>query len=224
VKYIAKGSEPSVLRIYKADGNTLYEGGSLNKIEIQRQLLQEQKGLCAYCMSRISINEGMRPRMIIEHIKCRTNYTDLQLDYENMLGVCLGGSDNKFRQAHCDKSKDSSSSHYDIQTLNPLKVNVESFIQFIETGTMLSLNKDISVDKDIEALNLNEEFLRINRGQILRELKDGYKRAWNRSSSDVHHFLNENIKKWSQLNPKGYLPEYNLVALKFLNKKLDRIK
>jgi len=79
---------------YKREGGILYVGGNLDKLYIQKQLLNEQKGLCTYCMRRIDAVQGNTPQMIIEHVKCRDLHPALQLDYKNMLGVCFGGSDN----------------------------------------------------------------------------------------------------------------------------------
>ena len=226
MRYIGKGIEPSVLRDYKAQGGTQYEGGSLDKTEIQLQLLREQKGLCAYCMARMSYVVGHTPKMIVEHVKCRTNHSALQLDYNNMLGVCLGNSDIKKADLRCDKSKDTPKGyHYELRKLNPLNHNVESLIHFLETGTIKAVNGDVDVEDDINALNLNEEFTRIYREYILIRLKKDYKRACRTNNRRVViQFLEGNIRKWSQLNSKGYLQPYNLVALNFLNNKRARLR
>ncbi|MCT4673696.1 MAG: TIGR02646 family protein [Prolixibacteraceae bacterium] len=225
MRNINKGNEPRVLMNYKAQGGKSYKDGSLQITDIQEQLLKEQKGLCGYCMDRISAIPGRVPKMNVEHILCREHYPDLELEYTNMLGVCLGGSENRGGKLHCDKSKDRNGIHYELKKLNPLNSDVESLIQFLESGKIKSVNDDKEVEKDIEALNLNEDFLRINREKILKRLKDDYKRVCkNNNRSDVVKFLDSNIRKWSQINKDGFLQPYNLVALKFLEKKKDRLK
>lgn len=90
MRHFRKDVEPRALTDYKREGGSLYVGGNLDKSDIQKQLLKEQKGLCAYCMRRIDAVQGNTPQMIIEHVKCRDLYPALQLDYKNMLGVCFG--------------------------------------------------------------------------------------------------------------------------------------
>lgn len=60
----------------------------LNKEVIKEQLLKEQHGLCAYCMSRIRNDSNMR----IDHfIPIQASGADA-LNYGNMVGCCNGGS------------------------------------------------------------------------------------------------------------------------------------
>lgn len=225
MKYISKGREPEVLKKFKKDDGTKYINGGLKITEIQQQLLAEQKGLCAYCMDRIYAELGKNTNMIVEHVKCRTNHSALQLDYNNMLGVCFGGEKNPMMEPHCDKSKDTPKGyHYELIKLNPLNHNVESLIRFLETGTIIAVNGDVDVESDIIGLNLNEEITRINRENILKRLKEDYKNVCRTNNKAlVRRFLEENINKWSKLNNKGYLQPYNLVALKFLNNKRAKL-
>lgn len=58
MRNINKGNEPRVLMNYKAQGGKSYKDGSLQITDIQEQLLKEQKGLCGYCMDRISAIPG----------------------------------------------------------------------------------------------------------------------------------------------------------------------
>jgi len=80
------------------------------KETIKECLIQEQHGLCAYCMQPIQIKSTK-----IEHWKPLSKNTEDALDYENMLGVCYGGEksenpleirDEKDRRVLCcDASK-----------------------------------------------------------------------------------------------------------------------
>lgn len=220
MRHFRKDVEPRALTDYKREGGSLYVGGNLDKSDIQKQLLKEQKGLCAYCMRRIDAVQGNTPQMIIEHVKCRDLYPALQLDYKNMLGVCFGGSDNPMYKEHCDKSKDKGGNHYELLKLNPLNVNVESLFYFLDTGTIKAVNDDEAVVSDICALNLNEEFTRINREKIIIKLKEAYKRVCRKADKSlVKKFIDKEITKWKRLNNKGYLQPYNIIAIKFLEKK-----
>nr|WP_319397976.1 retron system putative HNH endonuclease [uncultured Carboxylicivirga sp.] len=220
MKHITKGSEPPTLTQFKRDGGTKYEGQGLDKSEIQQQLLLEQKGLCAYCLCRIHAVEGGLPQMGIEHIKCRKNHPDLQLDYKNMLGVCKGGEGNPKQNAHCDKSKDVGDYHYEIKKLNPLNTNIETLIKFLDNGKIISTHDDADVEADIRALNLNEYYTQINRESIITKLKEDYKRArLTKNIAHVEEFKRKQLSKWErQVNKQGYLQPYNLVAIKYLHK------
>lgn len=221
MRYIQKGTEPNVLTVYKAQGGTQYEGGNLDKTEIQLQLLKEQKGLCAYCMARISFVPGHTPKMIIEHRCCRELHKELELKYSNMLGVCLGNSDNRKAEPRCDKSKDSNKHHYELKKLIPTNQNVETLFHFLPNGQMIAKNNDPEVQQDIEALNLNEYYSRINRENILQKLITGYRKVRKTANPAlVKNFLNKELNKWNALNNKGYLQPYCLVATKFIQSKL----
>ena len=62
-----------------------FENLRAKKILIKDSLLQEQHGLCAYCMK--SIQEVAR----IEHWKPLSSNTEDTLEYVNMFAVCDGG-------------------------------------------------------------------------------------------------------------------------------------
>ena len=60
------------------------------KADIKNSLLEEQNGVCAYCMRQIEYN-----KMRVEHWLPQSQAVNSTLDYSNMLGVCNGeiGSD-----------------------------------------------------------------------------------------------------------------------------------
>lgn len=76
------------------------------KIEIAAALCKEQHGLCAYCMSRIVSSE--HGSMKIEHYKALSRNKEQALDYQNFLGVCLGGEKDNKDKPHilcCDAAR-----------------------------------------------------------------------------------------------------------------------
>ncbi|MFA8451404.1 MAG: retron system putative HNH endonuclease [Bacteroidales bacterium] len=228
MRFIDKRREPKVLSEYKAKGGTRYDGGSLKKNEIQEQLLNEQKGLCAYCMKRISAPLNKTPHLNIEHILCRTHYPNKELDYLNMVGVCLGNSDKKNAELHCDKSKDSSKHHYLLKKLIPTTEDVESFFKFTKNGKMIPVSEDIDIQRDIQrdidALNLNEFYTKKNRENIIIKLENDYKRKCkSKNKGEVYKFLRKELLKWNTLNENGFLQPYCIVAIKFISKKLRQI-
>ena len=62
---------------------------SLSKEPIRLSLLEEQSGLCAYCMRKLE-NKGKTTH--IEHWYPLSKDKERALDYNNMLAVCDGGS------------------------------------------------------------------------------------------------------------------------------------
>lgn len=62
----------------------------LDKGAVRLSLLEEQHGLCAYCMKRIT-NDGLVTS--IEHWVPLSKDKALALDYNNFLAVCKGGAD-----------------------------------------------------------------------------------------------------------------------------------
>ena len=92
---IRRGKEPdSLLQYRKSAANACYEElPSKPREDIRKQMWEEQKGLCAYCMRQIKYPEDVR----IEHYSVRHpdggEYDAANtLDYKRMLGVCYGNS------------------------------------------------------------------------------------------------------------------------------------
>ncbi|GAB6168828.1 hypothetical protein JCM1393_12880 [Clostridium carnis] len=161
---IKKGREPNSLTIYKKQINAYYDG--CNKGDIRQALLKEQGYLCAYCMKRIS-----EDNMKIEHYVTQSSSDDKEaLEYNNMLGVCLGNTDikTKYENLTCDSHRGNAQ-----LTVNPfLKASID-LIKYSENGEIYSENSDINKDLN-ETLNLNcdQALLKVNRARVLKELKN----------------------------------------------------
>ena len=121
----------------------------LDKGIIRRQLLSEQKGLCAYCMRRIRDDEAT----VIEHwIPVSTDGT-AALEPANMLACCNGGrtSVEKSKILCCDASKENQSI-----TLNPCNNEQMDRIRYRSDGTIYVYPDDEELTRDInEVLHLN---------------------------------------------------------------------
>jgi len=85
MKYIIKAKEPKALRLYTT--TTPHANYSFSaKSEIRENLLLEQRGICAYCVQRISVDrdeELNRYKTEIEHYKSQDAFPGLALDYKN---------------------------------------------------------------------------------------------------------------------------------------------
>lgn len=178
---INKLTEPQGLRYYKSSSEQLtYEDLSryrtyINKsgesafFELRSQLLKEQKYVCAYCGQKLLFveNENGAPQMKTEHFIPQNDTVENDLNYQNLLGCCLGGQDKK-GDNYCDSQKGSKflSNIQNPSTLRSrdrtirYKVNRKSEEVFI-------LSSDLEKDKELNTvLNLNHQFLQNRRFQI----------------------------------------------------------
>jgi uncharacterized protein (TIGR02646 family) len=110
---ISKLPEPQGLRNYKIAPEKLikspYDDFCYNEtrfFELRDQLLREQKYVCAYCGQKLLIveNENGKPQMKTEHFTPQNETIANDLDYQNLLGCCLGGQD-KAGIGYCDSQK-----------------------------------------------------------------------------------------------------------------------
>lgn len=93
MKYIKKGQAPQTFTDWKSQENENWQPNWDNlrgkeKSAVYDTLLKEQGYICCYCGRRIS-----RETSHIEHLKPRTNYPDLAIEYVNLLASCQGESE-----------------------------------------------------------------------------------------------------------------------------------
>lgn len=129
------------------------------KKELRKSLVSEQRGICCYCMSPLVVDERM---MKIEHFKCQEDHPDLQLDYANLLGACMGNSKKK-GELHCDSHKGNLTLHF-----NPANRTfaIERLIVYKTDGTITSTNQQLAQDIN-KVLNLNSMKLKNSRKAAL---------------------------------------------------------
>ena len=103
-------SMPEWKKILEGDSRAIRENGFdlLSKDIIRRSLLEEQHGLCAYCMKRLK-DDGRHTT--IEHLVPLSRDKEKSLDYRNMAAVCKGGADVELQEGEsrvlcCDGSKE----------------------------------------------------------------------------------------------------------------------
>lgn len=127
---------------------------SLPKECIRKNLLQEQRYLCAYCMKRINDNPF---DVAIEHWFPLSKDKEKALDYNNMIGVCKGGASVKVtgrekRELCCDAYKGDEEI-----TISPLNRDHMERIKYTKDGKIYT--SDPILDEDIkERLRLNGIF------------------------------------------------------------------
>lgn len=148
---IVKGREPGELMFYRKQKFASYKNMPRETHEVVIQsLMREQGYICAYCMCRIP-QKGKNPPVTIEHINAQSVSDDSEaLDYRNMLAVCNGNRGcGKLAHMSCDARRGN-----ETITVNPLKAETLSSIEYKRDGTIFSANS--AIDDDLaNTLNLN---------------------------------------------------------------------
>ena len=172
------------------------------KDQIRSALFEEQHGLCAYCMKRITSSSQ---KMKIEHYEALSENKELALDYQNYLGVCYGGEkdgDNKSHVLCCDAERKDRK-----LTINPWNKRQMEAIGYYRSGEIF-VRQDEGLDpelvekmqKDIDnVLHLNGE--KDSDGRIIRDTATQLI-AGRRSICDSVHSQFERWDKKHQLTPE----------------------
>ena len=179
--------------------------------EVKQQLLQDQHGLCAYCEISIKLAEDEEnvDDFRVEHFlpKAETNFEkhNYHLDWQNLLGVCHGGSQPyvsepewRFSSRKNDRSCDVPKGGKTIseRILNPLRIpaSVRIFRYQEHTGKMFvdaeSCPKKLQskARNTIRELNLNAPRLQRMRLALIKFLEDEIENALT-SGAELEEFL-----------------------------------
>lgn len=210
MRNIIKRDEPASLTEHRCNINSDYDNYS-EKSDLREGLVKEQRGICCYCMQRIRPNlESMK----IEHWQCQTRFLENQLDYNNLLGACLGSQGKEPKKQHCDTRKGNHDLSYN--PASPLH-DVESKLDFLADGIIKSNEKNF--DRQInKVLNLNTGILVKNRKAILDSLQTEFMTK-NPTKANVQREL----RKWNGDNNDGNLEPFCQVVIYYLRKKLRRM-
>ncbi|MGZ8215986.1 retron system putative HNH endonuclease [Methylomagnum sp.] len=214
MRAISKRQEPKALEEYRCKPDAVYDGPLFTAVKqaIREQLLREQGYLCAYCMRRISDQQ-----MKVEHWHCQDNYPDEQLDYQNMLGACLGHEGEPYTQQTCDTRKGNKELKY-----NPANVShrIENHIQHLGNGKVQS--DDSEFDRQLnEVLNLNQSRLVKNRQAVWDAVHNMLsQKPGSRTSVEVRKILDQ----WDMPISQVPIREYSAVAIYYLRKRLKSLE
>ena len=121
----------------------------LDKTVIREQLLQEQRGLCGYCMRRIENDI----HTTIEHVRPIESDGEGALDYSNMMACCDGGrgENDEKHVLCCDAAKGSKEI-----SVSPYNMEQMHKIRYDRNGRIYTFPQDDEIDNDINhILNLN---------------------------------------------------------------------
>jgi uncharacterized protein (TIGR02646 family) len=161
MRNIYKNPEPTSLTQHRCNTNTDYSNYA-EKDDLRESLVNEQRGICCYCMQRIYPNlENMK----IEHNQSQSpnKFPEKQLDYGNLLGACLGGTGKPRRDQHCDTRKGD-----DDISFNPADParDVEALFKFPGSGRIEANDPQLQSEID-NILNLNHSRLVNNRKAVI---------------------------------------------------------
>jgi uncharacterized protein (TIGR02646 family) len=206
VRSITKGVEPNSLTEHRARPFSDYDNYQ-EKDDLRAALVNEQCGLCCYCMSRI---RGASAEMKIEHWRSQADYPGEQLVYRNLLGACDGGEGQPLRLQYCDTRKGNLGLKW-----NPANPDhqIETRVRYEADGMIRA--DDLEFDQQLnQVLNLNLPMLKNNRKSVLTALLDW----WKENRPVPHERIEREILRRTANN--GELPAYCQVAVWWLRKKL----
>lgn len=187
--------------------------------DVKKQLINDQKGLCAYCEIDLASGHGKAlDDFRVEHFHPENPHDpppNHALDWFNLLGVCTGGNqrsvvDNRFSKPDysCDVPK--SNKNWVGFILNPLH-DIPAFprlFKYIEQGndagkievdeTLCPIDLRLKAENTLQKLRLNAPRLMRFRAAVIDELRDQFS-----------HLLDSGLSEQDALNylAKGLIPD-----------------
>ncbi len=212
MRVITKSPEPLSLTRHRAAAHSDF-GNYTAKDDLRQALVTEQRGLCCYCMGRIRPEPAS---MKIEHWRCQAHYLDEQLNYRNLLGVCLGGDGQPTRRQHCDTRKGDRDLRWN--PADPLH-RIETRVRYEPNGSIRATD-DADFDAQLETvLNLNLPVLKSNRRSVLDAVLGWWRHEKARIRGPVprSRFIQ---KRAAYVRDNGQLQPYCQVAVWWLEQRL----
>ena len=190
--YIYKGDTPKIFTDAKRKYQNYDNLPGDDKNKMKEILLSEQGHLCAYCMSRIILENST-----IEHYIPRNGKNgeiSLSLDYRNLLLVCCNGRNGQGNDRHCDVSKGDK-----LIAVNPTKKEDIEKVKYYSDGTIGSDIDSFNTDFN-NTLNLNNLTLKRNRQiarlETLKQLSKNKHGGWSKDYVEkcLNHYISQDIK------------------------------
>jgi uncharacterized protein (TIGR02646 family) len=212
MRVITKGAEPASLTAHRLTPHSNYENYA-NKAALRHSLVTEQRGICCYCMGRI---RNGRDTMKIEHWRCQAGHPAEQLNYRNLLGVCLGGNGQPAHLQHCDTRK----GDRDLQW-NPADPahHIETRVRYELDGSIRSDDAGFNAELG-DVLNLNLPRLKNNRKGVLDAVLDWWRSEKRGGPVPRARFERERDRR---VVGNGELEPFCQVAIWWLQQRLARM-
>jgi uncharacterized protein (TIGR02646 family) len=216
MKAIEKTHGPQDLTTYREKPGAEYDGPEFTPVKnaLRKSILNEQGYICAYCMSRV-YDDANTSKVEHWHSRAENKYPKEQLDYQNLLVVCLGNKGEKIINQHCDELKKDRDLRF-----NPSNKLHHSKLKIRYTFTGEIVSDDPVFKKElVDVLNLNIKKLKDNRKAIRDLIIEALGReSGTRTNSEISKF----IQKWNRRSSGNMLPEYCDVACYYLENKFTK--
>lgn len=214
MREISKGEEPASLIAHRQTPHCDYDNYQ-DKDPLRRALVDEQRGICCYCMARITAdNDSMK----VEHWQCQERYPTEQLSYGNLLGACRGGEGQPLRFQHCDTKKAGRDLRW-----NPAESihHIETRIRYDPDGTIKSDDAVFDVQLH-EVLNLNLPLLKNNRKGVYDAILEWWRHEKDRIRGPIprERLLREQAR---YMTGTSILQPYSQVAVWLLEQRIRRL-
>ena len=214
MRAIIKGTEPASLTEHRHANPEDYEGYR-DKNTLRNALLNEQRGICCYCMRCIRNEHN---KMKVEHWQCQERHPADCLSYRNLLGVCQGSEGQPRHLQHCDTRK----GNRDLMW-NPAESThrIEARIRYASDGTIKSDNQAFDAELDT-VLNLNIALLKRSRKATL----DGIVAWWKLEKARLRGPVPRRrfVRKRARLvDGNGELGAFCQVAVWWIDERLARM-
>lgn len=213
MQYIEKGQEPLRLKKYKEITRACFDDLEKDvKYEIKKSLLREQGYICCYCGKRIELDHFTK----LEHLLCRKEHEELQLDYNNILASCDGGQEERSGLSlkekkrvppHCDAKKGSEK-----LDISPLCPDCEDRFLYDEDGYIYGQNE--AAQNAISTLGLNCHTIK-NRRRYAIEAYTIF-RDFPELTEEKPDFWKLKLEYNSTRDSKGRYPEYCFAVRYFI--------
>ena len=214
MRSIHKGVEPPTLAQHRQTPHSDYDNFQ-DKDILRQALVTEQRELCCYCMGRI---HAAGDAMKIEHWLCQADHSTEQLNYKNILGACLGGEGQPFKNQHCDTRKGDRALMW-----NPAEPSdrIESRIYYEPNGAIRG--KQGAFDDQLnDVLNLNLHLLKQNRKGLFDAVLEWWRHEKARLKGPVT--LDSLIRKRDRcVDGNGKLEPYCQVTVWLLEQRIARM-
>ncbi len=211
MRTIRKSREPASLAQHRCAPHADFDNYA-DKDALRIALAAEQRGLCCYCLERIRPETGA---MKIEHWHSQDRFPAEQLDYQNLLGSCLGGQGQPPHQQHCDTKK--GNARFSRNPANPAH-RIESFIRYEGDGRIVSGDRAFDAELN-EVLNLNAALLKNNRKAVL----DGFRSALAKRGNLRRITLERWLRDWNGESGPNELRPFCQVVVYWLRKRMARV-
>lgn len=235
MRRIKKSQTPNVLTIYAATNcndswDTFKKNNAIDASEIKKKIFEEQGDICAYCETDLSIENVFEHQRRVEHFNSKSAWRvgqvqpNLHLDWNNVIGVCIGGTDKDNCERYVmpdNKSCDSYKEHLETncrhsklwtgKVVSPLEtVLCSQMFQYCMASGELSVNKNHTnsvvfqfndyatsaelLENTLISFNLNCDRLNLAR----KEVQYGFERIKTefRKTKNVDKFKFK-VRKWS---------------------------